>query len=85
MTARDADALGRQVATAVADRLPEAGSLTWAARAAPATTRDAGKPPRPHPSVQARRPCLSTKATSQQTLVNAAARPMTASTPAASG
>jgi cation diffusion facilitator family transporter len=34
MTARDADALGRQVAVAVAARLPEAGSLTWATRAA---------------------------------------------------
>lgn len=35
MTARDADALGRQVATAVAARLPQAGSLTWATRATP--------------------------------------------------
>lgn len=35
MTARDADALGRQVAAAVADQLPDAGSLTWATRAAP--------------------------------------------------
>lgn len=35
MTTRDADALGRQVAATVAARLPEAGSLTWAARAAP--------------------------------------------------
>jgi hypothetical protein len=33
MTARGADALGRQVATAVADRFPEADSLTWGARA----------------------------------------------------
>jgi len=32
---RDADALGRQVASAVAERLPDAGSLTWAARAVP--------------------------------------------------
>jgi divalent metal cation (Fe/Co/Zn/Cd) transporter len=35
MTARDADALGRHVATAVAARLPEAGRLTWATRATP--------------------------------------------------
>lgn len=35
MTARDADALGRQVAAAVAVQLPEAGSLTWTTRAAP--------------------------------------------------
>jgi cation diffusion facilitator family transporter len=35
MTARDADALGRQVADAVAGQLPEADSLTWTARAAP--------------------------------------------------
>jgi cation diffusion facilitator family transporter len=35
LTARDADALGRRVADAVARQLPSAGSLTWAARAAP--------------------------------------------------
>jgi hypothetical protein len=35
LTARDADVLGRQVAAAVARRLPEAGSLTWTSRAAP--------------------------------------------------
>jgi cation diffusion facilitator family transporter len=35
LTARDADALGRRVADAVARQLPAAGSLTWAARAAP--------------------------------------------------
>ncbi len=35
MPARHADALGRQVALALARQLPEAGSLTWAARAAP--------------------------------------------------
>jgi cation diffusion facilitator family transporter len=35
MTARDADALGRQVADAVAIQLPEAGNLTWTTRAAP--------------------------------------------------
>jgi cation diffusion facilitator family transporter len=35
LTARDSDALGRQVAHAVARQLPAAGSLTWAARAAP--------------------------------------------------
>jgi cation diffusion facilitator family transporter len=35
MTARDADALGRQVAVAIAAQLPAAGSLTWATRAAP--------------------------------------------------
>ena len=34
MTARDSDALGRQVAAAVAAKLPEAGSLTWTTRAA---------------------------------------------------
>jgi divalent metal cation (Fe/Co/Zn/Cd) transporter len=32
---RDADELGRQVATALARELPEAGSLTWTTRAAP--------------------------------------------------
>jgi cation diffusion facilitator family transporter len=35
LTARDADALGRRVADAVARQLPAAGSLTWAARVAP--------------------------------------------------
>ena len=35
MTVRDADALGRQVADALAGQLPEAGSLTWTSRAAP--------------------------------------------------
>ena len=35
LTTRDADMIGRLVADAVARRLPEAGSLTWAARAAP--------------------------------------------------
>jgi cation diffusion facilitator family transporter len=35
LTARRTDNLGRQVADAVADQLPEAGSLTWASRAAP--------------------------------------------------
>lgn len=35
MSARDADALGRQAAAAIAGQLPEAGSLTWATRAAP--------------------------------------------------
>jgi cation diffusion facilitator family transporter len=35
MTVRDADALGRQVAAAMAERLPETSSLTWTARAAP--------------------------------------------------
>jgi hypothetical protein len=34
--AGSADALGRQVAQAVARELPEAGSFTWTARAAPA-------------------------------------------------
>ena len=33
LTARDADALGRQVAAAIARELPEAGSLTWTSRA----------------------------------------------------
>ncbi|HEU5418553.1 MAG TPA: cation diffusion facilitator family transporter [Streptosporangiaceae bacterium] len=33
---RDADAIGRQVADAISAQLPEAGSLTWTARAAPA-------------------------------------------------
>jgi divalent metal cation (Fe/Co/Zn/Cd) transporter len=36
LTARDADALGRQVASALSEQLPEAGSLTWTTRAAPA-------------------------------------------------
>jgi cation diffusion facilitator family transporter len=35
MTARDADALGRQVADEVSRQLPEAGSFTWTTRAAP--------------------------------------------------
>jgi cation diffusion facilitator family transporter len=36
LPARDADAIGRQVADAIARQLPETGSLTWASRAAPA-------------------------------------------------
>jgi len=36
LTARDADAIGRQVAGAIGEQLPEAGSLTWASHAAPA-------------------------------------------------
>jgi len=36
MTAKDADALGRQVADQISRQLPEAGSLTWTTRAAPA-------------------------------------------------
>ena len=36
LTAKDADALGRQVAGQISRQLPEAGSLTWTARAAPA-------------------------------------------------
>lgn len=35
LTARQADDLGRQVADSIAGQLPEAGSLTWAARAMP--------------------------------------------------
>ena len=35
LPAREADALGRQVAAAVARELPETGSFTWSARAAP--------------------------------------------------
>jgi len=35
LPARDSDAIGRQVAAALARQLPEAGSLTWAARAGP--------------------------------------------------
>jgi cation diffusion facilitator family transporter len=35
LTARDADALGRQVADAIAAQLPDAGNLTWSSRAAP--------------------------------------------------
>jgi divalent metal cation (Fe/Co/Zn/Cd) transporter len=35
LTARDADALGRLVADEISCQLPEAGSLTWATRAAP--------------------------------------------------
>jgi cation diffusion facilitator family transporter len=34
LTARETDALGRQVADAIAQQIPDAGSLTWAARAA---------------------------------------------------
>jgi cation diffusion facilitator family transporter len=34
LTAREADNLGRRVADAIAEQLPEAGSLTWATRAA---------------------------------------------------
>jgi Dimerisation domain of Zinc Transporter len=36
MPVRDADELGRQVATALAREVPAAGSLTWTTRAAPA-------------------------------------------------
>ena len=36
LTAKDADALGRQVADQISRQLPEAGSLTWTTRAAPA-------------------------------------------------
>jgi cation diffusion facilitator family transporter len=36
LPARDADALGRLVAGEISRRLPEAGSLTWTTRAAPA-------------------------------------------------
>lgn len=35
ISARDADAIGRQVAGAIGHQLPEAGSLTWTSRAAP--------------------------------------------------
>jgi hypothetical protein len=35
LPARDADAIGRQVAAALALQLPEAGSLTWISRAGP--------------------------------------------------
>jgi cation diffusion facilitator family transporter len=35
LPARGADAIGQQVAAAVAQQLPEAGSLTWASRAGP--------------------------------------------------
>ena len=35
LPARDADAIGRQVAAALARQLPEAGSLTWISRAGP--------------------------------------------------
>jgi cation diffusion facilitator family transporter len=35
MPVRDADELGRQVATALAHEVPEAGSLTWSTRAGP--------------------------------------------------
>jgi divalent metal cation (Fe/Co/Zn/Cd) transporter len=35
LPARDADAIGRQVATTVAGELPQAGSITWASRAGP--------------------------------------------------
>jgi len=36
LTVRDADALGRLVAQALATRIPDMGNFTWAARAAPA-------------------------------------------------
>jgi len=36
MSARDADALGHRVAAEISSQLPEAGSLTWSTRAAPA-------------------------------------------------
>jgi cation diffusion facilitator family transporter len=36
LTAKDADALGRQVAGQISRQLPQAGSLTWTTRAAPA-------------------------------------------------
>jgi divalent metal cation (Fe/Co/Zn/Cd) transporter len=36
LTVSTADALGRQVAHAVASEVPEVGSFTWTARAAPA-------------------------------------------------
>lgn len=36
LTARDADALGRMVASEISRQLPEAGSLSWSTRAAPA-------------------------------------------------
>lgn len=35
LPARNADAIGRQVAAALSRELPEAGSFTWASRAAP--------------------------------------------------
>ncbi len=35
LPARDTDATGRQVAAALAQQLPQAGSLTWASRAGP--------------------------------------------------
>jgi cation diffusion facilitator family transporter len=35
LPARDADVIGRQVASAIARQIPEAGSLTWTSRAAP--------------------------------------------------
>jgi len=38
LTVTDADALGQQIAQAIASQLPEAGSFTWTPRAAPATS-----------------------------------------------
>jgi len=35
LSARDADAIGGQVAAVLAQRLPEAGSFTWTTRAVP--------------------------------------------------
>ena len=35
LTARDADALGRRAAVAVAEERPDAASFTWITRAAP--------------------------------------------------
>lgn len=36
LPAREVDALGRQVADAISSQVPDAGSFTWIARAAPA-------------------------------------------------
>ena len=41
LPAREADAIGRQVADAIAQQLPEAGSLTWASRAGQLITASA--------------------------------------------
>ena len=35
LPARDADAIGHRVAAALAQQMPEAGSLTWISRAGP--------------------------------------------------
>jgi len=44
MPVRDADELGRQVATALSSEVPDAGSLTWSTRARPAKNEGGARP-----------------------------------------